>query len=183
MIAETDEELAHAAAAGDRDAFAALILRHHERIFRIALTVLGGEGARAEAEDVAQDVCAALPRKLLGFDGRAALTTWLYRVTVNAARDRLRQRTRQTALAWQWAEREVLIRDGAAARQEEQAWLEAALASLDEDLRETVALVVGEDLTHAQAAEVLGISPGTVSWRMSEVRRRLRQLHLSEDRT
>jgi RNA polymerase sigma-70 factor (ECF subfamily) len=54
-------------------------------------------------------------------------------------------------------------------------WLTAAMRQLPVDLRETVALVL-DDLTHAEAAGVLGISEGTVSWRLSEARKRLREM-------
>ena len=47
------------------------------------------------------------------------------------------------------------------------------LGGLEPDLRETVVLVVGEGLRHAEAGEVLGVSESTVSWRMHEVRKRL----------
>ncbi len=55
-----------------------------------------------------------------------------------------------------------------------------ALGALSEDLRNTVALVL-DDVTHAQAAEILGVSEGTISWRMSEAKKRLKEIkELSE---
>jgi len=48
-------------------------------------------GARAEAEDLCQDICLALPAKLGSYQRRAKVTTWLYRVAVNAAHDRRRK--------------------------------------------------------------------------------------------
>jgi len=56
-----------------------------------------------------------------------------------------------------------------------------ALGELSEELRTTVFLVLGEGLRHAEAGEVLGISEKTVSWRMHEVRRRLRALAAEEE--
>jgi RNA polymerase sigma-70 factor (ECF subfamily) len=53
---------------------------------------------------------------------------------------------------------------------------------LPADLRDTLALVF-DDLTHAEAAQVLGISEGTVSWRISEARKHLRALHTEEPST
>ena len=61
-----------------------------------------------------------------------------------------------------------------------QDWLATAMRSLPPDLRDTLALVMGEAMTHAQAADVLGLSEGTVAWRMSEVKRRLRALAAKE---
>ena len=54
------------------------------------------------------------------------------------------------------------------------------MAALPEQLRDTAALVLGDELTHAEAAQVLGISEGTVSWRLSEVRKRLRVMRQEE---
>jgi RNA polymerase sigma-70 factor (ECF subfamily) len=53
-------------------------------------------------------------------------------------------------------------------------WLHETLQSLEPSLRETVLLIVGEDLTHAEAAKVLGCAESTVSWRMHAARKHLR---------
>jgi len=51
------------------------------------------------------------------------------------------------------------------------AWLKSAIARLKPALRDTAVLVAGQQLTHAEAAEILGIAEATVAWRMHEVRR------------
>lgn len=168
-----DEALARGAAAGDAAAFDALLSRHYARIFRVAWRVLGD---RTEAEDVAQDVCVALPGRLGSFEGRSRFTTWLTRLVMNAARDRLRRLAARTRAGEGWGEVEALRRDEAAAAREAMDWLQGAMATLDADQRETVALVLGEEMSHAEAAEVLGVKEGTISWRMSEIRKRLRRL-------
>ena len=56
----------------------------------------------------------------------------------------------------------------------------AAMARLSVELRETVALILGEELTQAQAGEVLGVSEGTIAWRMSEVKKRLKAMAAEE---
>jgi RNA polymerase sigma-70 factor (ECF subfamily) len=50
-------------------------------------------------------------------------------------------------------------------------WLKSAIARLKPALRDTAVLVAGQQLTHAEAAEILGIAEATVAWRMHEVRR------------
>ena len=84
-----DGALARRAAAGDREAFAALLECHYHRIFRIGARVLGDAD---EAADLAQDVCVALPARLASWRGESRFTTWLYRVVMNAARDALRRK-------------------------------------------------------------------------------------------
>lgn len=173
----SDEALARAAAGGDAQAFAALITRNYDRVFRLSFRLTG---ARAEAEDLTQDVCAALPAKIAAFRGEARFTTWLYRVVVNAAGDRRRRAATRARAADGWGEVELARRAEAAEAAETLDWLTAAMRALPDELRDTVALVL-DDVTHAEAAEVLGVSEGTVSWRMSEVKKRLRALKEAVD--
>jgi RNA polymerase sigma-70 factor (ECF subfamily) len=168
-----DDELAALAAEGDRAAFARLVERHYARIFALAWRLLRN---RAEAEDLAQDVCIALGRRIGQYRAEARFSTWLYQVVLNAARDRWRRdRTRAAATAV-FAEADALARAGAAAEAGAAAWLRDAIAGLAPELRETAVLVLDEGLGHAEAARILGIAESTVSWRMMELRRRLRML-------
>ena len=168
-----DGTLARRAAAGDRDAFAALLERHYDRIYRVGARVLGDAD---EAADLAQDVCVALPGRLASWRGESRFTTWLYRVVVNAARDAIRRKDARRRSERSFAETEALMRVADASRTCEASWLRRALGELPEDLRMTVFLVLEEELRHAEAGEVLGVSESTVSWRMHEVRKRLRAL-------
>ena len=59
-------------------------------------------------------------------------------------------------------------------------WLTTAMQHLNDDLRDTLAMVL-DDMTHAQAAEILGVSEGTISWRISEAKKRLKELKEKED--
>ncbi|MEM7614911.1 MAG: RNA polymerase sigma factor [Pseudomonadota bacterium] len=169
----SDAALVVQAQAGDAQAFSALVARHYDMVFRLSWRLMG---ERAEAEDLAQDVCVGLATKIGGFRAEARFSTWLHRVVVNAARDRMRRRASHAKAAAGWGEVELARRAEAAEADASQVWLTATMRTLPDDLRETVALVLGEDLTHAQAAEVLNVSEGTISWRMSETRRRLRQI-------
>ncbi len=178
MLMDTpDETLVSAAVAGDREAFAALVERHYDRVFALAFRLTG---ARAEAEDLTQDICVALPAKLARFEGRSRFSTWLFRVTLNAARDRHRRNMTRVRASDGWGDWERDRQDANAAEAEAQAWLARVMQDLPPELRETVALTLGEDLTQAEAAEVLGLSEGTVAWRMSEVKKRLRAMARAE---
>jgi RNA polymerase sigma factor (sigma-70 family) len=167
---DPDRDLVDRAAGGDRDAFESLLRRHYDRIHRIAWRVTG---SRSHAEDVAQDVCCTLVEKIGSFKGEAKFTTWLTGVVVNACRD---HRRRGLTLARLRERLSVLA--GLAPRPDgrdayRRSWLASELARLDPLLRDTVVLVVGEDLTHAEAARALGVAESTVSWRMHEARRQL----------
>ena len=171
------DELVWAAAAGDRGAFEELLKLHYDRIFRFCFRLTG---SREEAEDLTQDICLALPAKLKGFRGKARFTTWLYRVVMNAVHDRRRRATSRTKAAEGWGDWEVSRRAVATDRAANLAWLRRSMRTLPTDLRDTVALTLDDEMTHAQAGEVLGISEGTVSWRLSEVRKRLRAMWQEE---
>lgn len=178
-MSETDEYLVARAQAGEAEAFGVLVTRHYDLMFRLGFRMLG---SKTEAQDLAQDICAALPTKITGFRSESRFSTWLYRVTVNAAKDRLRKRKNRQAAQEGWGEIDALNRATSAEQRAQLVWLQQAMATLPEDLRETVALVLGEEMTHAMAAEVLKISEGTVSWRMSEVKKHLRALAEAEER-
>src|SRR5690606_30983668 len=137
-------------------------------------------GSRAEAEDLTQDICCSLPAKLHGYRQEARFSTWLYRVTVNAAHDRRRRMATRRKAADGWGDWEINRRAGLAEAAEAQDWLAATMARLAPELRDTVALTLGEELSQREAAEILGVSEGTVAWRMSEVKKRLREMARAE---
>ncbi|MFQ6551595.1 RNA polymerase sigma factor [Aestuariibius insulae] len=173
-----DEDLACAAGLGDRDAFALLLERHYDMIFGLILRLTGH---RYVAEDLAQDICIGLAGKLSGFEKRARFRTWLYRVVVNAVHDWRRRETSRAKASAGWGDWEIARQAEMSDAEASKAWLAETMSQLPEDLRDTVALILGEEMTQAAAAEVLGISEGTVAWRMSEVKRRLRAVAVAED--
>lgn len=165
-----DADLVAAAVAGDRAAFEALLRRHYDRIHAIAWQLTG---SRTDAEDVAQDVCVALVERLASFRGEAKFTTWLTGITFNACRD---FRRRRRSLGRMLDRLTVLA--GLAAGDDgrdvyDAVWLRSAVSRLKPALRDTVVLVAGQELTHAEAAAILGVAENTVAWRMHEARRLL----------
>lgn len=175
----SDEELARAAADGDGNAFATLLARHYDGLFRLAFRLTG---ARDQAEDLTQDICAALPAKLAGFRGDARFTTWLWRVAVNAAHDRRRKTATRARHSDGWGDWEINRRAANQEAAEAADWLTQAMGALNDELRDTLALVL-DRMTHAQAGEVLDVSEGTISWRISEAKKRLRDMREQEDQT
>ena len=170
---EEDARLAQRAASGDRGAFAALIERHYGRIYRLGLRLLGDPD---EAADLAQEICVRLATRIRNFRGESRFSSWLYRVTLNAARDVGRRNAARQRNESLYADVRALERKGRDARGDEALWLREALESLGAELRETAVLVLDEELSHERAGEVLGVRPATVSWRMHEVRKRLKKL-------
>jgi len=170
MADDPDAGLVSAAVAGNRDAFETLLREHYDRIHGLAWQLTG---SRADAEDVAQDVCCTLVEKLASFRGDAQFRTWLIGITVNACRDLKRRRRSFLGLT----EKLTVLAGLAAAPDGRDAydaiWLRSAIGRMKPAYRETAVLVAGQQLTHAEAAEILGVAEATVSWRMGEVRRLL----------
>ena len=167
------ETLARAAANGDRDAFGLLVARVYERQYRLAFRLTG---RRDEAEDIAQDICIALPTRLRGWRGDGKLSTWLHRITVNAVRDRIRRQASYARATTGWGDWEENRRAVAVETGERRDWLAMAMNALTPpELRETLVLML-DGLSHAEIAEVLGVSPGTVSWRISEAKKKLKAM-------
>lgn len=126
-----EDPLVTAARAGDRAAFGRLVEQHARQVFRVCYRITGAE---AMAEDAVQETFIKAWRKLSGFDGRSAFSTWLHRVAVNAALEQLRREKRHAAEA----EPEL---DGAAGP----AWTDGA-PSLE---RETESAAVAQRLAEA----------------------------------
>ena len=160
------------AAGGCADALAALIEAHYEQIYRLAWRLIG---TREEAEDVAQDVCVKLAVAVRSFRGEAELSTWLYRVAYNTAVDHMRARER---LRRGEKADVVVLFQGHAAESAETAAAAAELwgevRRLPPQQRDAVILVYAEELTHAEAAVIMGCTEKTVSWHLHEARKRLR---------
>jgi RNA polymerase sigma-70 factor (ECF subfamily) len=167
-VGDPDSGLVLAAAAGDRAAFAELLARHYDRIHALAWQLTG---SRADADDVAQDVCCTLVEKIGGFRGEAKFTTWLCGITYNACRDLRRRRRSFSGLTERLAVLAGLARAPDGRDLYDSIWLRSAIARLKPAFRDAAVLVAGQQLSHGEAAEILGVAESTISWRMHEVRR------------
>ena len=177
MTQSDDMELAKRAAAGDRAAFASLVERHYDFIYRIAYRWCGSVD---DAQDVAHDVCVKLGHVIAGFEGRSAFTSWLYRVTLNVVRDRQRQEIRR-----QETRRQTTILSSVADNNPshtpqpehdltvKQLW--QAIRKLPRQQRDAMLLVYGEDLSHREAGEIMDCKEATVSWHLHEAKKKLKQ--------
>lgn len=168
---ESDGELAARAATGDRTAFGCLVARHYDRLFRLAWR---WTGKRATAEDVAQDTCVKLATAIGSFRGEASFSTWATRIAYTTACDHLKASARVQLLAP--ADVMSLVETAAETPEEETlgAELWSQVRALPGQQRDAVLLVYGEDMSHAEAAHVMGCSEKTVSWHLHEARKRLK---------
>jgi RNA polymerase sigma-70 factor (ECF subfamily) len=152
-----------------------LFQRHRERLWAVAIRTLGDP---EEAADALQDAMISAFRRAGGFRGDSAVTTWLHRIVVNACLDRLRRRAARPATAG--ADEQVLEILAAGGGQRDPSAdsdtaldVLAALRMLPPDQQAALVLVDMLGYAVADAAEVLGVSVGTVKSRCSRGRVRL----------
>jgi RNA polymerase sigma-70 factor (ECF subfamily) len=176
---EPDEEfqLISGASRGDAVAFSTLFHRHYPMIHAFAYRICLDS---SEAQDIAQDTFIHAARALRTFSApnataAAAFRSWLYRIALNLTRDRHRRRKHQVQLAGEMAARQTGMENE---HPPDFTPLHAALAALPENWRKALTLVFYEELSHAEAARVLGCAETTVSWRIFQAKRRLRKLLL-----
>lgn len=169
-----DQTLAGRACNGDRAAFAALVTRHYDFIHRVAWKWCRD---RTVAEDIAQTVCLKLGTAIFAWRNEGSFTTWLYRLTINAAHDNARAATREMRKAQSWADHAVALSKAPDEGEDGDAdALWAAVRTLPEKQRDAVLLVYGEELNHADAASIMGCAESTVSYHLHAARKRLKRL-------
>jgi RNA polymerase sigma-70 factor (ECF subfamily) len=169
--AADDQKLIVAAQEGDSDALDALLRRHYDRLYAICRRLAGND---ADALDATQEALLAIVRGLPRYDGRAAFTTWSYRVATNACLDELRRRSRRPDPGLPETEAAVpagepLLDDRVADRLD----LDSALGQLALEFRAPVVLRDVAGLDYAEIAEVLDLRPGTVRSRIARGRAHL----------
>ena len=163
---QADVWLVERAKAGDAGAYELLVRRHRNRIYRIALRLLGSP---ADADDVAQEVVIQLWTALSGFAGTSSFTTWLYRVVVNRCLNHRRGQRPTGELTDADHPRAPDPARRVVAGEQLQAGV-AAIAALPEEQRVPLVLVQLEGLSYRQAAAVTKVSEATVRGRLARAR-------------
>jgi RNA polymerase sigma-70 factor (ECF subfamily) len=171
-----DEVCIKACQSGDKDAFRVLFENYKDRVFSIAAYSLGGD--EAAAHDVTQQIFLKLMTNVRQFRGDSSLTTWLYRLVVNACIDEHRRRRRflpfGSAMPTSKLE-ERKPQERSYARREIGESVQAAIQELKPKLRMPILLKYVEDLSYEEIAAVLGCSKGTVASRLNRGHRALAQ--------
>lgn len=184
--AARDRELLVAIRAGDRRAFDSLYRRYHLKAYNLALRVVKNEES---ALDVVQEAFIKVYKNLDGFEGTSSFYTWLYRIVMNLAIDKVRAEVRDQKLV-EFDER--FAGDSAespstalgqnplrrALRSELSGRIREALDELPEYHQVAIVLREVEGLSYEEIAEVMDCPKGTVMSRLFHARRKMQE-HLA----
>jgi RNA polymerase sigma-70 factor (ECF subfamily) len=172
-VREDEREEILACQRGEREAFDRLVERYQRDVYRLCYRYVNNHH---DASDLAQEVFLRAYKAIGRFRGDSALSTWLYRIAVNACLNfRASRRPDAEPLPEALPDRSVGI--VARLEDEERAWrVREAVARLPEKQRATLILKVYHDLTHEEVAQVLGSSVGTVKANLFHALGNLRKL-------
>jgi RNA polymerase sigma-70 factor (ECF subfamily) len=187
LKSDKDAALVEALRRENPEAVEKLVDEYGDRVYRLAMRITGQP---ADAEEIAQDALWAAARKIHLFKGEAAFGSWLYRITANAAYQKLRARKgRQQEITWDdllpgveanglhfkpmedWSARV----DETARRRELREVLTQAIETLPPDYRTALVMHDVEGLSNLEIAETLKISLPAVKSRLHRSRLFLRQ--------
>ena len=154
---------------GSREALAMLWQAHSKNVLNLAFRMLKD---RDQAEDILMDVFVQVPKAIQGFQGKSALNTWLYRLTVNACLMKLRAEKRHRELEEEHLDTiiEEALGTGETASTFDPTLLEKGLAELPAETRSMLWLKDAEDMDVKDLAEIYDMPEGTIKARLSRAR-------------
>jgi RNA polymerase sigma-70 factor (ECF subfamily) len=175
----TDEQVVADVLNGQTALFEVLMRRYNERVYRVVRAILRGD---EEAEDVMQQAYVNAYAHLRQFSGEARFSTWLTRIAINEALNRVRARRRYEPLDEEPSNVEHFMTNPSSRDPERQAFagelrglLEWAIDDLPDGGREVFIMREVEGMSTAEVAETLDVSEDVVKTRLSRARRSLRR--------
>lgn len=177
---EDERQLIKRAKNGDVEAFMMLVKKYERPVYGLILRMVGN---REDAADLTQETLLKAFKGLKDFKEKSGFHTWLHRIAVNLTLNFLKKsREQKTHLEYidSMANEETQIQtelesSEVASSEELREQIEKALADLPQIYKIAFYLVVFQGMSHREAAGVLGCSEGTVSWRIHEARKILKE--------
>jgi len=156
-----DTALVAACLAGDQGAFDVIVERHRRTVYHVCFRFVGDH---EDASDLSQDAFVRAWKGLKSFKGQAQLSTWLYRIAVNACLNRVSAKKLETEVIEpeQFVDTRAEVPGAALHRDERAIAVRRAIAKLPEKQRATLILRTYQELSHQQIADILGSSVGAV---------------------
>jgi RNA polymerase sigma-70 factor (ECF subfamily) len=168
----SDIELIDLAVNEDEHAFEKLIQRHYLSVYHFSFKWCRN---KEDAEEIAQEVFIKLTRKLKTFKHRSSFRTWLFRITINTVKDYSKKKS--TRRFYESAYENEQANDNSGTLKEKTSETELLYSHIDrlpEKQKAALMLVLGEGLSHGEAAKVLKCREKTVSWRIHQARKGLK---------
>jgi RNA polymerase sigma factor (sigma-70 family) len=178
--APDDQRLASGCAAGDAKVFEEIYGRFGERMKSVAWSHLGNV---SDAEDAVQETFLKIHRAATTFTGEASFSTWAYRILVNTCYDALRRRKRRVEETNLDDAVETAERTAPSVDDTKRIALRRMLDELPEQRRAVFTLFEIEGLSHAEIAEILGISEGNSKWILFATKKELQQKWTGRERS
>jgi RNA polymerase sigma-70 factor, ECF subfamily len=168
---QVDLDLLHRVARGDGDSFHKLVARHADRLYRVAMSLVGNV---ADAEDVLQEALAGAFRGAGKFEGRSSVKSWLTRIVVTQAAKFWRSKK---------GKRDQRLEDdvrpapesGGMASVDAKLDLQKCLQQLSEEHRQVLVLREIDGMGYEEIAQILGVPRGTVESRLFRARAELKK--------
>lgn len=184
----TDRELVARAGAGDQEAFEQLVRDNQNRVYSLAVRLVGD---REEAADLAQEAFLKAWQGLSSFQGESSFSTWIYRLTTNVCIDYLRRKKRRQEVepAVSLDDEDSGWAEPADAGQDPQRKLEEAersralsrgLERLPEHQRQVLVMRELSGLSYQEIGAATGLDLGTVKSRIARARLALRKILLED---
>lgn len=171
----TDEALATALSRGDEAALDALMLRWQVPLRGFLYRHLQNE---ADALDLAQETFVRIYKHRANYREGARFSTWMFQIALNLTRDHARRRTRRPLVALEDAPEPIDGRadpKAATLASERVTAVRAAIATLPDNLRESLVLSEYQELSHAEIASIVHATPKAVETRLARARELLRK--------
>lgn len=184
----TEPELIARAKAGDQAAFEQLVVENQNRVYSLALRMLGNP---EDAQDTAQEAFLNAWRALPSFKGESSFSTWVYRLASNACIDHLRRRKRRREVEaasltgeegegdWEPADHQADPALQTERRMAREA-VEQALQALPNHQREILVMRELSGLSYQEIGEALELDLGTVKSRIARARLALKKILTAE---
>jgi len=182
-VERSDLQLIKSFRKGCQASFEELIGRYSAKAFNLALRLTRNE---EDAEEVLQDVFSTVYRKIAGFEGKSQFSSWLYRITVNAAFMRLRKNRNKHTVSledvsphiknsWTCKQSEKQSADGVTYQHELRGELEIAVGNLPDEYRPVFVLKDIDGLSNREVGSILGLTIPAVKSRLHRARIMLRK--------
>lgn len=161
-----DQNLIKRAQNGDKSAFEALLQEYYDVMFKMAFKYCGN---REDAEDITQNACIKLARGIGSYNGKAAFTSWLYRLVINTAKDMFR--AKKTEIPMEKNSCKAVAADAEIKTYANE--IMAQIYQLPDNEKTALVLVMSDGLSHKEAATIMECKESTVSWYIHEARKKL----------